>query len=199
VACMNTAGRRTRGPQQWDPETGGNGADVQGTGNALCEPSLAAGCCEAEQAQRQTPKRAGASNEAAPCSAGPRGGGARLEQGMVCRPCWSPCAGMAGFTLIAQRPQRRGEQHNNIYRAWASIVGTLPSPGLAGYRSRQISRPIDFPMGSRSLPMGSRSLPLPRASLSFLVKQPGGLGCKLHSKCSKCCLWAADPSAAIGD
>ena len=25
----------------------------------------------------------------------------------------------------------------------------------------------------------------PRASLSFLVKQPGGLGYKLHSKCSK--------------
>ena len=24
------------------------------------------------------------------------------------------------------------------------------------------------------------------ASLSFLVKQPGGLGCILHSKCSKC-------------
>ena len=81
---MNTAGRRTRGPQQWDPETGGSGADVQGTGHALCEPSLAAGCCEAEQAQRQTPERAGASNEAAPCSAGPWGGGARLEQGMVC-------------------------------------------------------------------------------------------------------------------
>ena len=29
-------------------------------------------------------KLAGASNEAAPCSAGPWGGGARLEQGMVC-------------------------------------------------------------------------------------------------------------------
>ena len=29
-------------------------------------------------------------------------------------------------------------------------------------------------------------IPLPRASLSFLVKQPGGLGYKLHSKCSKC-------------
>jgi hypothetical protein len=28
-------------------------------------------------------------------------------------------------------------------------------------------------------------IPLLRASLSFLVKQPGGLGCKLHSKCSK--------------
>ena len=28
-------------------------------------------------------------------------------------------------------------------------------------------------------------IPLPRASLSFLVKQPGGLGYKLHSKCSK--------------
>ena len=51
---MNTAGRRTRGPQQWDPETGGSGADMQGTGHALCEPSLAAGCCEAEQAERQT-------------------------------------------------------------------------------------------------------------------------------------------------
>ena len=83
-ACMNTAGRRTRGPQQWDPETGGSGADMQGTGHTLCEPSLAAGCCEPEQAQRQMPERAGASNEAAPCSAGPRGGGARLEQGMVC-------------------------------------------------------------------------------------------------------------------
>ena len=67
-----------------------------------------------------------------------------------------------GLTLIAQRPQRRGEQH----RAWASIVGTLPSPGhLAGYRSRQISRPIDFPMGSRSLPMGRRSLPMGSRSL----------------------------------
>ena len=81
---MNTAGRRTRGPQQWDPETGGSGADMQGTGHALCEPSLAAGCCEAEQAERQTPKRAGASIEAVPCSAGPWGGGARLEQGIVC-------------------------------------------------------------------------------------------------------------------
>jgi len=86
---MNTAGRRTRDPQQWDPETGGSGADMHGTGHALCEPSLAAGCCEAEQAERQTPERAGASNEAVPCSAGPGsagpwGGGARLEQGMVC-------------------------------------------------------------------------------------------------------------------
>ena len=58
---MNTAGRRTRDPQQWDPETGGSGADMHGTGHALCEPSLAAGCCEAEQAERQTPERAGAS------------------------------------------------------------------------------------------------------------------------------------------
>ena len=55
---MNTAGRRTRDPQQWDPETGGSGADMHGTGHALCEPSLAAGCCEAEQAERQTPERA---------------------------------------------------------------------------------------------------------------------------------------------
>ena len=29
-------------------------------------------------------------------------------------------------------------------------------------------------------------IPLPRASLSSLVKQPGELGYKLHSKCSKC-------------
>ena len=105
-------------------------------------------------------------SEAAPCSAGPRGGGARLEQGMVCRPCWSPCAGMAGLTLIAQRPQRRGEQH----RAWASLVACRRPAlaGPAGYRSRQMSRPIDFPMGSRSLPMGAADP----------------------------CQWAADPSAA---
>ena len=35
-------------------------------------------------------------------------------------------------------------------------------------------------------PAVTNPIPLPRASLSFLVKQPGGLGCKLHSKCSKC-------------
>ena len=34
-------------------------------------------------------------------------------------------------------------------------------------------------------PAVTNPIPLPRASLSFLVKQPGGLGCKLHSKCSK--------------
>ena len=33
-------------------------------------------------------------------------------------------------------------------------------------------------------PAATTPIPLPRASLSFLVKQPGGLGYKLHSKCS---------------
>ena len=35
------------------------------------------------------------------------------------------------------------------------------------------------------------------SSLSFLVKQPGGLGCKLHSKCSKCTLPQSTPSAGL--
>ena len=34
-------------------------------------------------------------------------------------------------------------------------------------------------------PAARNPIPLPRASLSFSVKQPGGLGYKLHSKCSK--------------
>ena len=40
--------------------------------------------------------------------------------------------------------------------------------------------------GGAASPAATNPIPLPRASLSFLVKQPGGLGCKLHSKCSKC-------------
>ena len=39
--------------------------------------------------------------------------------------------------------------------------------------------------GEQPHPAVTNPIPLPRASLSFLVKQPGGLGCKLHSKCSK--------------
>ena len=39
--------------------------------------------------------------------------------------------------------------------------------------------------GGAASPAAMNPIPLPRASLSFLVKQPGGLGCKLHSKCSK--------------
>jgi hypothetical protein len=37
----------------------------------------------------------------------------------------------------------------------------------------------------RPHPAVTNPIPLLRASLSFLVKQPGGLGYKLHSKCSK--------------
>ena len=33
-------------------------------------------------------------------------------------------------------------------------------------------------------PAATTPIPLLRASLSFIVKQPGGLGYKLHSKCS---------------
>ena len=40
--------------------------------------------------------------------------------------------------------------------------------------------------GRAASPAATTPIPLPRASLSFLVKQPGGLGYKLHSKCSKC-------------
>ena len=43
-----------------------------------------------------------------------------------------------------------------------------------------------FQEGGAASPAATNPIPLPRASLSFLVKQPGGLGCKLHSKCSKC-------------
>ena len=35
---------------------------------------------------------------------------------------------------------------------------------------------------SRLTPAATTLIPLPRALLSFLVKQPGGLGCKLHSE-----------------
>ena len=38
--------------------------------------------------------------------------------------------------------------------------------------------------GEQPHPAVTNPIPLLRASLSFLVKQPGGLGYKLHSKCS---------------
>ena len=41
-------------------------------------------------------------------------------------------------------------------------------------------------LGRATSPAAKTPIPLPRASLSFLVKQPGGLGYRLHSKCSKC-------------
>ena len=37
-----------------------------------------------------------------------------------------------------------------------------------------------------------------RLALSFLVKQPGGLGYKLHSKCSKCFLYC-EGTVILGD
>ena len=40
--------------------------------------------------------------------------------------------------------------------------------------------------GGAASPAVTNPIPSPHASLSFLVKQPGGIGCKLHSKCSKC-------------
>ena len=43
----------------------------------------------------------------------------------------------------------------------------------------------DSKEGGAASPAATNPIPLPRASLSFLVKQPGGLGYKLHSKCSK--------------
>jgi hypothetical protein len=43
-----------------------------------------------------------------------------------------------------------------------------------------------FQEGRAASPAATIPIPLPRASLSLLVKkQPGGLGYKLHSKCSK--------------
>ena len=63
---------------------------------------------------------------------------------------------------------------------------TEPGPGFRT-RSRTYSP---------ALKAATTPIPLPRASLSFLVKQPGGLGCKLHSKCSKC--KAAHSQAATG-
>ena len=44
--------------------------------------------------------------------------------------------------------------------------------------------------GERPHPAVTNPIPLLRASLSFLVKQPGGLGYRLHSKCSKRCVAA---------
>ena len=70
---------------------------------------------------------------------------------------------------LSRGGQRRGEQH----RAWASIVGICRRRALpcTGYRSRQISRPIDFPMGSRSLPMGSRSLPMGKKACAWAKRR----------------------------
>ena len=42
-----------------------------------------------------------------------------------------------------------------------------------------------FQEGGAASPAATNPIPLPRASLSFIVKQPGGLGYKPHSKCSK--------------
>ena len=42
-----------------------------------------------------------------------------------------------------------------------------------------------FQEGRAASPAATTPIPLPRASLSFIVKQPGGLGYKPHSKCSK--------------
>ena len=55
------------------------------------------------------------------------------------------------------------------------------------YESRvRAERHPDKWAGGAASPAVTIPIPLLRASLSFLVKQPGGLGYKLHSKCSKC-------------
>ena len=59
-------------------------------------------------------------------------------------------------------------------------------PGTSLLRNLQGSD-FHFPFrkSMAASPAATTPIPLPRASLSFLVKQPGGLG--LHSmKCSKC-------------
>ena len=122
---MNTAGRRTRDPQQWDPETGGSGADMHGTGHALCEPSLAAGCCEAEQAERQTPERAGASTRRCRAVQG-RGVVARASSRAWC----VDRAGRRVREWQASRSSRRGHSAggNSIARGRASWAFAVAGP-----------------------------------------------------------------------
>ena len=122
---MNTAGRRTRDPQQWDPETGGSGADMHGTGHALCEPSLAAGCCEAEQAERQTPERAGALTRRCRAVQG-RGVEARASSRAWC----VDRAGRRVREWQASRSSRRGHSAggNSIARGRASWAFAVAGP-----------------------------------------------------------------------
>ena len=150
---MNTAGRRTRGPQQWDPETGGSGADMQGTGHALCEPSLAAGCCEAEQAERQTPKRAGVSTRR--CHA-------VQAHGVEAR-AWSRawCVDRAGRRVRewqASRSSRRGHSAggNSIARGRASWHA-VARPWPCRLQIAPDKPPDRFSYGQQIVAMGSRS------------------------------------------
>ena len=53
------------------------------------------------------------------------------------------------------------------------------------YESRVRAGRHPYQEGGAASPAATNPIPLPRASLSFLVKQPGGLGYKLHSKCSR--------------
>ena len=67
---------------------------------------------------------------------------------------------------LGARPESVGRSPERDFWAKSSTLGTEPF-----YVS------LSFPLAAKT------PIPLPRASLSFLVKQPGGLG---YSKCSKC-------------
>ena len=94
----------------------------------------------------------------------------------------------AGFLLLETRGRpTNANLGTTTLRPWAGWTGMLDGtsrPTNPEYEPDGIHIRKGEPPHRPRRP--TNPIPLPRASLSFLVKQPGGLGCKLHSKCSKC-------------
>ena len=75
--------------------------------------------------------------------------------------------------------------------AFGKIFTVMTREGVGRVKTKRSTHPETEPdgiiqEGGAASPAATNPIPLPRASLSFLVKQPGGLSCRLHSKCSKC-------------
>jgi hypothetical protein len=91
------------------------------------------------------------------------------------------------------RDDRRPPTLEPPRRAPCGPAGPACWTARADLRIPSTSRTASTRKGEQPHPAVTNPIPLLRASLSFLVKQPGGLGCKLHSKCSKCAGSAAAP------
>ena len=127
------------------------------------------------------------------------------ELGRLCRYRGGVGSGGPGTVEISSRRNGRDEKKRRGRPTTANQVATTPRfrAGWTGmlsgvkrheqtYESRvRAGRPVSKE-GLAASPAALNPIPLTSALLSFLVKQPGGSGCRLahgnrlHSKCSKC-------------
>ena len=118
------------------------------------------------------------------------------------RPARTRARGRQAALVFLCDGSQSGSHHAPRFRAgWTGMLGGTSRPTNPDYNvraERQVGILKNGEHGAASLTHSpaARKEPerypvidtclLPRASPSFLVKQPGGLGYKLHSKCSKC-------------